>query len=234
MDKFIMAIVILIVLAALALIAWQIYATANPKPVDASGKVLLFDLFHTIQRRGGTIASNAPVVYFQMPGEKKAKMVQLRYARTVIGSGKNCDIVLDHPSVSHRHAEIYLAVKRQYIIWGEEARFFVLKNISKTNPVEFYVPGSDSETPFKMITKSIPLKEEKSFFYLGDIKVKVVNAWQGAEADPVSRPKDIYSRCGENGCGGTKRREAWSREEEIIQREYQQKLRRSKATSRLL
>lgn len=213
MDKFIMAIVILIVLAALALIAWQIFSTANPKPADTSGKVLLFDLLNTVQRRGGTIASKAPVVYFQMPGERKAKMVQLRYARTVIGSGKSCDIVLDHPSVSRRHAEIYLAVKRQYLFWGQEARFFVLKNISRTNPVEFYAPDSDRKTPFQMITKSIPLKEEESFFYLGDIKVKVVNAWQ---RDTSEYPEENH------------------REDEIIRREYEQKLKRSKATRRLL
>lgn len=221
MDKFIMVIVILIVLAAFALIAWQIFSTANPKPADASGKILLLDLFNTVQRRGGTIASNAPVVYFQMPGERKAKMVQLRYARTVIGSGKSCDIVLDHPSVSRRHAEIYLAVKRQYLFWGKEARFFVLKNISRTNPVEFYVPDSDKETPFKMITKSIPLKEEESFFYLGDIKVKVVNAWQGE--------KDKEERYEEEG-----RKKEKDKEDEIIRREYEQKLKRSRATRRLL
>lgn len=223
MDKLIMAIVILIVLAALALIAWQIFSTANPKPADASGKVLLMDLLNTIQRKGGTIACKAPVIYFQMPEEKKAKMVQLKYARTVIGSGKSCDIVLDHPSVSRRHAEIYLAVKRQYIFWGEEARFFVLKNISKTNPVEFYVNDSDSKTPFKMITKSIPLKEEENFFYMGDIKVKVVN--------PLPDNVKLYS-------GKTSRNTlifgAGSSEEEIIRREYEQKLRRSKGTSRLL
>lgn len=219
MDKFIMAIVILIVLAALALIAWQIFSTANPKPVDSSGKVLLLDLLNTIQKKGGTIASNAPVIYFQMPGEKKAKMVQLKYARTVIGSGKSCDIVLDHPSVSRRHAEIYLAVKRQYIFWGKEARFFVLKNISKTNPVEFYVNGSQNESPFKMITKSIPLREKESFFYMGDIKVKIVNTLQNEQRD------EEYSFGREN---------SYEKEEEIIQKEYERKLRRSKATSRLL
>ena len=64
-----------------------------------------------------------------------------------------------------------------------------------------------------MITKSIPLKEEESFFYLGDIKVKVVNAWQ---RDTSEYPEENH------------------REDEIIRREYEQKLKRSKATRRLL
>ena len=239
MDKLIMVIVILIVLAALALIAWQIFSTANPRPVDSSGNVLLLDLLNTVQRRGGTIASNAPVVYIQIPGEKKAKMVQLKYARTVIGSGDFCDIVLKHPSVSRRHAEIYLAVRRQYLFWGKEARFFALKNISRTNPVEFYDPGSDRETPFKMITKSVPLKEEENFFYLGDIKVKVVNTWKRAEyADIRDRDRQSGRMQDWDAKGkGTKSISISDRdrkEDEIIRKEYEKKLKRSKATQRLL
>ena len=204
MDKFIMIIVILIVLAAFGLIAGQIISAGDPKPADKTGRTLLPDVWNTRSRSGSTIASHAPVVYFQVPGEAKAGMVQLRYARTVIGSGKSCDIVLDHPSISRRHAEIYLAIRRQYIFSGKKVRFFVLRNLSKTNPVEFYDPDAEEETPFRMITGSVPLKNEENFFYLGDVKVKVINEQENHEA------------------------------ETIVRKEYQQKMRRSKATSRLL
>jgi hypothetical protein len=171
--------VIFLVIAAVCIVGLFIYMyrIANPKPVESSGKSNLLNFISSSS--GGTIVARAPVVYYRIPGEN-SKKVQLQHTKTLIGRKEGCDIVLDHPSISDEHAEIYLAIKRK-------KRVFVLKNLSKVNPVVW--TKSDQSTGAairKDVTRHIILSsEEQNWFLLGDVKMMI--------EVPAVTPEEVYN-----------------------------------------
>lgn len=242
MDKVIMAIVMLLVILAFFLIMRQIYLTAEPNPVDQSGKGMLSQLLGWLPAHGKTMAMHAPVLYYLVPGEKKAGVVELKYARTTIGRGSGCDVVLNHPTVSEKHAEIYLAVKKGI-------RFFVLKNHSRINPVEFYDTLSGDRPSFRMIENSIPLRAGENYFYLGEVRVKVVIKDFRDETVHDDFEEDFRGNSRDKTAGAADREDFSAKEEsyknhfaagmnergeDVVREEYEQKIRRSRKTSRIL
>lgn len=173
--------VIFLVIAVICIIGLFIYMyqIADPKPIEASGRGNLLKFLNTFFN-GGTMVARAPVVYYQIPGQG-SKKVQLQHTKTLIGSS-DCDIVLDHPSISARHAEIYLAIKRK-------KRVFVLKNLSKTNPVVWMKKDSSSgEVVRKDITRHMILNpNDENWFLLGNVKMMITVPLIEAE-EAVEKP----------------------------------------------
>lgn len=236
MDKVIMVFVIIIVLIAFGFIVYNFSTISDPKPADKSGKSLL----DFLGRKGATMASNAPVFYYRIPGEEPKK-VQLMHTRTTIGSGDSCDIVIKHPSVSDLHAEIYLAVKK-------DRRFFVIKNHSKTNPIEFLDPEMAKRQeahPYRYIVKTLPLVHSISKMYMGDVAVQIKNQYGHRETETFrtsgseavsGKTKHFQSgknpkNTNEESAGTTAGN---SEEDELLDSIYNAGMRRSRKSSRLL
>lgn len=235
MDKIIMAFVIIIVLIAFGFIVYNFSTISNPKPADKSGKSLL-DFFG---KKGSTMASNAPVFYYRIPGEEPKK-VQLMYTKTTIGSSDSCDIVIKHPSISALHAEIYLAVKK-------DRRFFVIKNHSKINPIEFLDPEMvkrQEEHPYRYIVKTLPLIHSISKMYMGEVAVQIKNQYGHREPEAFGTSgtgdapgKTKYVQPGKdtkNGKGSFENGNSVSEEDELLDSIYNAGMKRSRKSSRLL
>ncbi|MDD7389435.1 MAG: FHA domain-containing protein [Lachnospiraceae bacterium] len=178
-------ILLICLLAALAVFAYRFFINSDPDRLendpDVDQETLEKERKKTIvpdflQGKGKktdeqeTVLINMPVLSWKYPG-KGWENKELTRVHTTIGRGADCDIVINHPTVSVRHAEIIMKLRK---INAEKkgARYFLLKNHSKENPVSF-LNAEGGKDDWRDIISSIPLTYSENAFFLGLVEMRI-------------------------------------------------------------
>lgn len=117
-----------------------------------------------------TVLVNMPILSWKYPGGEWESR-ELSKVCTSIGRDADCDIVLNHPTVSMKHAEIVMKMRK---VQAEKkgARYFLLKNHSKENPISF-LNSEGGADDWRDIVRSIPLIYSENAFFLGLVEMRI-------------------------------------------------------------
>lgn len=117
-----------------------------------------------------TVLVNMPILSWKYPGGEWESR-ELSKVFTSIGRDEDCDIVLNHPTVSMKHAEIVMKMRK---VQAEKkgARYFLLKNHSKENPISF-LNSEGGADDWRDIVRSIPLIYSENAFFLGLVEMRI-------------------------------------------------------------
>jgi hypothetical protein len=123
------------------------------------------------EKQPATVLVNMPVLWWKYPGGEW-EHAELTQAHTTIGRSEDCDIVLNHPTVSLHHGEIIMKI-RTVNAKKQGARYFLLKNRSRENPIS-YLNEEGGSDDWRDIVGSIPLTYAKNSFFLGLVEMRLM------------------------------------------------------------
>lgn len=118
-----------------------------------------------------TVFVQMPVIWYRIPGQDWQSK-KMRGPIITMGRDASCDIVIEHPTVSRKQAEIRMKIHRFYSA-KNGARYYILKNCAMENPVQ-YCPQNGGEDDVIDIVRSMKIKEKESVFFLGQVEVMFV------------------------------------------------------------
>lgn len=175
---------LIVLLAAIAVAAYRFFKNSDPDNLDNDPDVnqeefekerknVVQDLFKEKKKKidgQETVLTNMPVLSWKYPGGDWNNK-EISKVHTVIGRGSDCDIVINHPTVSMKHAEISMKI-RKINAQKKGAKYFLLKNHSKENPISF-LNAEGGADDWRDIVKSIPLTYTENAFFLGLVEMRV-------------------------------------------------------------
>lgn len=135
-----------------------------------------------------TVLINMPVLSWKYPGGEW-EMKELSKVHTTIGRDSDCDIVINHPTVSMKHAEVIMKIRKMNAE-TKGARYFLLKNHSKENPISFLNAEGGSDD-WRDIIRSIPLTYSENAFFLGLVEMRIIFP---AQKRVLSEGPDLWAR----------------------------------------
>lgn len=179
------AILLICLLAVLAMFAYRFFTDSDPdrleddpdvdpEDFEKEGKKTIVPDF--LQGKGKktddqeTVLINMPILSWKYPG-KGWENKELTKVHTTIGRSADCDIVINHPTVAARHAEIIMKLRK---INAEKkgARYFLLKNHFKESPISF-LNAEGGKDDWRDIVSSIPLTYSENAFFLGLVEMRL-------------------------------------------------------------
>lgn len=178
-------ILLIILILVLAVAAYYFFKNSDPdnleKDPDADPEELkkerktgiLPDALKAKEKRVDeqeTVLTNMPVLSWKYPGGNW-ETKELSRIHTTIGRGEECDIVIHHPTVSVKHAEIIMKL-RKINARKKGARYFLLKNHSRENPISF-LNAEGSPDDWRDIVGSIPFTYSENAFFLGLVEMRL-------------------------------------------------------------
>lgn len=114
--------------------------------------------------RTSTVSKYAPTIYVREPGKDFYVSTKVDKRRFVIGRDEDCDIVLNDPHVSGKHAEIKMFSDKM-------GSFYYFHNLKPVSGTEYYNQDKEVYENLKHGEK-IDL-EEKEAFYICDYKIVI-------------------------------------------------------------